>query len=323
MSFLEIKNITIGHEKPLISEINLTAQKGELIAVVGLNGAGKSTLLKSIARILSIKNGQIIIDNKEIENYSKTKLSKLVGFSSVQNITASNLTVFDLVSLGRIPHTSLMGNLSKTDKSAINQAIVSTGLSHLANKSITKISDGEKQRAFITRLIAQQTELLIFDEPTAFLDVGGKHKIISLFKQIVKKLHKSIIFSTHDLKIAIKNADKIWLFLGKKIIEGAPEDLIINNTFNQLFSDSDISFDNFTADFNVNTKQVGKIAIQDFLPNNIRHNWTKNALNKIGYKIDNNNITKIKINNSNWEINNKKFNTLYNLLKYIQNDLKN
>lgn len=327
MSFLEINNITIGYEKPLLSQINLSAEKKEVIAIVGLNGSGKSTLLKSIAKILPLHGGNISIENIDILNLSKSKASKIIGFSSVQNISVSNVSVFDLVAFGRIPHTSLMGNFNNEDKRVVNEAIESTGLLSLTKKEISKISDGQKQRAFIARLIAQQTDLMLFDEPTAFLDIGGKYTIISLFKQIAKKTNKVVIFSTHDLKIAIQNADKIWLFIDNKIIEGSPEDLILDGEIEQLFFDSNISFNNFTADFNVNNQVVGNIALKNDTNNEVRYIWTKNALNKIGYFIDNQSNKKITIKNNNWILsqNNSenKYSSLYKLLKYIQNVEKN
>lgn len=327
MSFLEINNITIGYEKPLLSQINLSAEKGEVVAIVGLNGSGKSTLLKSIAKILPLHSGNITIEDENVFNFSKSKTSKVIGFSSVQNISVSNISVFDLVTFGRIPHTSLMGSLNDIDKKAVNKAITKTGLAKLSKKEISKISDGQKQRAFIARLIAQETDLMLFDEPTAFLDVGGKYTIISLFKRIAKKTDKVVIFSTHDLKIAIQNADKIWLFIDDKIIEGSPEDLILDGEIEQLFSDSNISFNNFTADFNVNNQVVGSVALQNNSNNETRYIWTKNALTKIGYFIDNQSNKKITIKNNNWIIsqNNSenKYSSLYKLLKYIQNVEKN
>ncbi len=323
MPLLELKNLSIGHDKKILDNINLKTYKKNLIAVIGKNGAGKSTLLKTIAGIIKKKSGNIILEKKDISDFSDTEKAKKIGFSNFKNLNIANLTVYDIVRLGRIPHTSLLGNLKKQDKQAIDNAIEQTGLKKLQKKEITKISDGQRQRTFIARLIAQKTDLLIFDEPTAFLDVEGKHKIAFLFRQLTLCLNKIIIFSTHDLKIAIQNADIIWLFKNKKIISAAPEDLILNKEFNTLFSDYNIKFNNFTADFDVKKQITGKIKITN-CSNNLRFFWTKKALKRIGYKIDDSADKFLKINNDNWElsINNNYFifNSIQKLLKKIQYD---
>ncbi len=324
---IELVNVSIGYEKPLIENINLSAKKGEVIAVVGFNGSGKSTLLKTISRIIPAFNGHIFIQGIDALTFSNESFYKKVGFSSIAQINASNLTVYDLVSLGRIPHTNLIGKLSENDKMIIDKALVNTGIETLKNKNINKISDGQKQRAFIARLLVQQTDILFFDEPTAFLDIEGKYKIVSLFRIIAKKLNKIIVFSTHDLKIAIQNTDKIWLFKENKIIENSPEDLIISGEFNKIFTDKSIIFDNFTADFYVNNCNLGSIKITDKSESRIKLLWTKNALNRVGYSFDNQSDIEIVVNPDNWTINFKneclKFQSIYKLLNFLQNEIKN
>lgn len=327
MSFLEIKNLSIGYDKPLFESINLSAEKGEVIAIIGLNGVGKSTFLKTLVNINKELAGQVLLNNKNKNDYTKFDISKKIGFSSVHNLTVQHFTVRELVSMGRVPYTSLMGNLNEDDKKAVNDAIESAGLYQLAEKEILKISDGERQRAYIARLIAQQTDILLFDEPTAFLDVIGKHKIVSLFRQITTCSDKILIFSTHDLKIAIQNADKIWLFNAPVIIEGAPEDLIIDGTFNKLFSDSNLIFNNFTADFDVKNIELGTVNIIQKSKSENRFNWTINAFYKIGFNYNKNSNTDIEIHDNSWVYKKNstklKFKTLYKLLKYIQNAEKN
>ncbi|MBN2892129.1 MAG: ABC transporter ATP-binding protein [Bacteroidales bacterium] len=325
--FFEIKNADIGYGKSLFSGITLTVDKGEVIAIVGINGVGKSTFLKSVAGIIPFLNGEVLVDGQKVSGFSRNKLSKIIGFSSVNNINVSNLTVRDLIALGRIPHTSLIGNFSEKDVSAIDEAIEKTGLLNLQNKEITKISDGERQRAFIARLVAQQTEILLFDEPTAFLDVAGKYKIVSLFRQIAACNSKIVVFSTHDLKIAIQNADKIWLFNNGEIIDNSPEDLILNRTFENLFSDSKLNFNNFTADFDVSIQELGLVKITNESTDDIRLNWTIKALNRIGYVSDNKAEKVVVVRPDYWflESNGQKerYSSLYKLLKNIRHDKKN
>jgi len=323
MPFIQINKLSIGYDKAIAANINLTADFGELIAVIGLNGIGKSTLLKTIAKIIPPLKGEILIENQNIEKISRTKTSHIIGFSATIEVFSNDLTIFDYVALGRIPYSTMLGKLSQTDISIINNSLEKSGLLHKKNKKLSQSSDGEKQRSHIARLIAQQTKILLFDEPTAFLDIGGKHLIIDLFKQIVEKKDKIIIFSTHDLKIALQNADKIWLFYNNSTKEGSPEDLILDNCFNEIFSEYNIFFDNFTADFYVNKKPNKTIQLIDFSQNKIKELWTINALKRIGFEINNNSLTQIQINLNNWILRENDiiltFNDLYKLLKHLKN----
>ncbi len=316
MAILEILNLSIGYKNAILQNLNLSAQKGELIAIIGKNGVGKSTLLKTIAKIIEPLRGEILVNDKNILDYSSVRFSKLVGFSSNNSINISNFTVKDLVRLGRVPHTAILGNFKEVDDDAVDFAIAQTGLENLQKKEITKVSDGERQRAFIARLIAQQTDILLLDEPTAFLDVMAKHQTISLFREITKKHNKTVLFSTHDLKIAIQNADKIWIINADKIISGTPEDLILNNKINDVFSDNNIKFDNLTADFYVSKKVIDEIAVISN-SSTLRYEWTKKALERIGFAINNDAGKKITVNDDNWLLDNEGISTIENLLKKI------
>ena len=322
MYILELSNLEIGYDKSLIKNINIEAEQSELIALIGLNGIGKSTLLKTIAGIIPLRQGNIFIEHKNLKKYNKQRLASIVGFSSVNQISTTNLKIKDFVALGRIPYTSILGTLKSQDTLIVQKAIEECGLQKIAQKEITKVSDGQRQRVFIVRLIAQQTRLLLFDEPTAFLDVEGKYKIVYLFKKITKEMNKTIIFSTHDLKIAIQTADKIWLFIDNKIIEALPEDLILQGKFNKLFSDSNINFNNFTADFDVKNKIIDSFAIEN-KSTPIRKIWTEKALNKSGYIFDSQANKKITIFDNYWQYNTQKFDSLYKLLKNLNNDKEN
>jgi len=322
LSFLEINNLSVGYEQSIIKDINLKAEKNELIAVIGKNGTGKSTLLKTISGVLKKISGQIFIDSVNTSSLPVGQLASKIGFSAISDISALNLSVYDIVRLGRIPHTSLLGKLKPKDLEAINYAIKQTGLENIKYKEISKISDGQRQRAFIARLIAQQTDILLFDEPTAFLDVEGKHKIAYLFRQIAKCNNKTIIFSTHDFKIALQNADIIWLFIEDKIVAAAPEDIVLQGYFQKLFSDETINFNNFTADFDVKKQIIGDICIINN-SSELRKNWTIKALERIGFFQNEKSDRKINITDNSWilSINNQQleFFSIYNLLKKLEN----
>jgi iron complex transport system ATP-binding protein len=288
-SILEIKNLEIGYPVSkgsffsLFSGINLTANKGELIAIVGKNGVGKSTLLRSIAGLQHSKNGQVTISNKLIGNYSRSEFAGLVSFVSTEIIHVNNLRVFDLVALGRFPHTNWFGKLEAKDIVAVNNALEMVGMKSFANKNINEISDGERQRVMIARTLAQDTQIIILDEPTAFLDLPNKYEIVHLLNNLAKTEGKTIIFSTHDLNIAIQEVDKIWLMLADGVKEGAPEDLILNETFNHLFEHTRLNFDKVKGDFKMKRKNIQKIGL---IGDGIYYTWTKKALERLGYSVE-------------------------------------
>jgi len=298
---LEIQNLEIGYPVSkstffsLFSSINLSASKGELIAIVGKNGVGKSTLLRSIAGLQHSKKGQVTINNKLIGDYSRSEFAGLVSFVSTEIIQVNNLRVFDLVALGRFPHTNWFGKLEEKDINAVNKALKMVGMERFAHKNINEISDGERQRVMIARTLAQDTQVIILDEPTAFLDLPNKYEIVHLLNNLAKtenlpdgKVGKTIIFSTHDLNIAIQEADKIWLMLSDGITEGAPEDLILNETFNHLFDHTNLNFDKIKGDFRMKRKHSKKIGL---LGDGIYYTWTKKALERLNFSVDKGNDT--------------------------------
>ena len=296
-SIIKIRNLSIGYFisnrkltffqknklKTIHEKINLTAYKGELIALIGSNGAGKSTLLKTLAGLQNSFEGSIFIDKKLINNYSKKELAKKLSFVSTENIDVDNLKVKDLVALGRFPHTNWVGKMTKEDQKKVYQSLDLLGMSAYSERNIKELSDGEKQRVMIARTLAQDTKIILLDEPSAFLDVSNKYEIVNILKQFCEEEEKTIIFSSHDLNIAIKEVDKIWLVLENKIEENAPEDLILNESFNQIFNNSKLFFDQKTGVFL--KKQIFNKNINLQGEDNVYKFWTKKALERLNFKV--------------------------------------
>lgn len=301
---LKTDNLTIGYlssgnkQQPVFSNINLSAGKGESIALIGRNGIGKSTLLRTIARLQKPLKGRLLLKNQDLKHYRKQELAKLVSFVSTEIIRVSNLKLFDLVSLGRFPHTGWIGKLNTDDIKIINDSINHVGISHLTNKVLNEISDGERQRAMIARALAQDTEIIILDEPTAFLDLPNRYEIIRLLNELTANKGKTIIFSSHDLNITLQEADKVWLMDDNEIIEGAPEDLIITREIYHLFKDSRLDFNIEKGDFRLSREKVKKIGLSG---QGIIRYWTQRALERIGYEIceENANNYFVEINENN------------------------
>ena len=287
-NILSIKNLNIGYgstgniSKTVFTGIELQAKKGENIAIIGRNGIGKSTLLRTICRLQKPLKGNIIIKDKDIRHYTKQDFARLISFVSTEIIRISNFRLIDLVALGRFPYTGWIGKPGKDDYDIINESIYQVGIDDLKYKLINEVSDGERQRAMIARALAQDTEIIILDEPTAFLDLPSKYEIIRLLNELTVNRNKTIIFSSHDLNITLQEADKIWLMETNEIVEGAPEDLILNKDIYNLFDNSRISFNIESGDFRLSRKKSGKIMLNG---KGIAKYWTQRALERMGYEI--------------------------------------
>ncbi|UCG28139.1 MAG: ABC transporter ATP-binding protein [Bacteroidales bacterium] len=288
-TILKTRNLEIGYagkrRRPVFSNINLVAGEAEIIALVGQNGIGKSTLLRSLTRLQKSLSGDIFIYNKNLEEYGRLELAKTIGFVSTEIVHISNLTIFDLVGLGRFPHTNWLGRMRENDIRSVRNAINLVGLKHLAYNNINEVSDGERQRAMIARTLAQDTSLMILDEPTAFLDLPSKYEIIHILTELSRTKERTIIFSTHDLNIAMQEADMIWLMLPDRIMSGSPEDLVLDNSFSNIFANSKLHFDSDTGDFRMKRRPAENIYLYG---KGKSLYWTQRALERLGYNLTDN-----------------------------------
>jgi iron complex transport system ATP-binding protein len=236
---LSIDSLAIGYrsgnrQNILLPPITASAGRSELVAVLGRNGIGKSTLLRTIIGLQTSFGGKIMIDGESLDEIPRLELARKIGYISTEIIRVSNMTVYNLISLGRFPHTNWIGSIDPESRVAIDSAILRTGMSSFADRYISELSDGERQRAMIARVLAQDTAIMVMDEPLAFLDLPGKYEIADLLYNL-SRAGKTIIFSTHDINIAIKLADRVWMVQKDKLIEGAPGVLIENGSFDSMF----------------------------------------------------------------------------------------
>jgi iron complex transport system ATP-binding protein len=266
----------------LLPHLSMSVTKGELIALIGQNGIGKSTLLRTITGLQQPVSGRVVLNGRDLAEFNRYDLAAIIGYISTEPVRVSNMRVSDLVSLGRYPHTNWTGKLGKNDLEKINEAIEKVGLEKLTGRFINELSDGERQRAMVARVLAQDAEILVMDEPTAFLDIRSKYEIIHLLHDLSRTRGKTIIFSTHDLLTAISESDKVWLALKDSFTEGAPEDLILNGSFNRLFDESVVRFSPSDASFSFSRKMRGKVCIE---ASGIDRYWTEKAANRAGFEI--------------------------------------
>lgn len=282
---LSLESVIIGYKsgrtgKSILPPLTASAGKGELIAVIGRNGIGKSTLLRTIAGIQRPLGGEILYGNRQITDYSGMELAQNISYISTEVVKSGNMSVYELVALGRYPYTNWMGKIDAENHEAIVSALEKCSMIDFAGRLISELSDGERQRAMIARILAQDTGIMIMDEPTAFLDVSGRYEILHLMHDISRNSGKSIIFSTHDLQSAISQADKIWLILDDMLVEGAPEDLMIKGVFDKLFNLSAVQFNSITGTFTFHTEERGTIYVKG---EGSRKYWIEKAINRAGF----------------------------------------
>lgn len=245
---LQAQQISIGytHKKEqniVASSIDLTLEKGKLIALIGANGIGKSTLLRTITGIQKTISGTVLLNQKNIHQMNALALAKNLSVVLTEKLPPSNLTVFELVALGRQPYTNWIGTLSNEDIEKVNQALALTQIEHLAPKKHFEISDGQLQKVLVARALAQDTPLIILDEPTTHLDLLHKVALFKLLKKLTQQTQKCILFSTHDIDLAIQLSDEMIIMTPETIVQDQPCNLISKGSFNNLFKDEHIVFD--------------------------------------------------------------------------------
>lgn len=245
---LQTKEISIGYSHKKVSnvialEISLSLEKGKLIALIGANGIGKSTLLRTLTGIQKPLLGTVLLNGTNIQQQTALELSRHLSVVLTEKLPPSNLTVFELVALGRQPYTNWIGTLSHEDLEQINHAMALTQITHLSDKKHYEISDGQVQKVLIARALAQDTPLIILDEPTTHLDLLHKVSLFRLLKKLTQETDKCILFSTHDIDIAIQLSDEMIVMTPENVIQDLPAHLIQKGVFDTLFKDEHIIFD--------------------------------------------------------------------------------
>jgi iron complex transport system ATP-binding protein len=246
---LELKNVSIGylqnkHAHVLFKEVSLKTENGKLICLIGKNGIGKSTLIKTIAAVQPPLDGNIFIDEHDVHAMDSKSLAGKISMVYTDKIETENLSVYNLISMGRFPYLSWMGLLSEKDKAFINKAITLTGIEKLKDRNVNSLSDGEKQKVMIARAIAQGTPLILLDEPTSHLDISGRLDVFITLKKLCRQENKTILLSTHQLDCALQFSDEIWLISsGQKLIKGTPKDTAITTELSREFNSENLQFD--------------------------------------------------------------------------------
>lgn len=254
---IEIEQLAIGYQygkttKLVAEKLNAVIRTGELTCLLGANGSGKSTLMRTLCGFQPFFNGEIKLMGQSIHQLDEKELAQFVSVVLTDRVVVANATVNELVAYGRSPYTGLLGRMKTNDRQIVDKAISQCGIAHKKHDLLSTLSDGERQKAFIAKALAQDTPIVILDEPTAFLDLPARVEIIQLLREITSNSGKAVLLSTHDLDLALQMADRLWLLqAGGPLITGSPEDLLLTNAFQPLFEKKGIEFDNRTGLFRV------------------------------------------------------------------------
>lgn len=224
--FIQLKNLQIGYDKPLITNINTYLKQGDVCLIIGNNGIGKTTLIKTLLRQIPILSGEIFINNKNLKKLSLDDISKLISIVFSKTEIPNNYTTNDLISFGKFTHYNYYIKLSQKDNQEIENIIKKLNLENYKNHYLKTLSDGNFQKTLIGRALAQNTPFIILDEPTNHLDEQNKISILKILRNMAKKMGKTILFSSHDWRLATKFSDKIWYIKDKTLFSGLTEDIL-------------------------------------------------------------------------------------------------
>ena len=256
---VELHQLNIGYQnknnvKTVASGINASIKQGELTCLLGANGVGKSTLLRTLSAFQPKLGGEILIEGREISEYTDKELSRLIGVVLTEKPDVRNMTVRELVGLGRSPYTGFWGKNTEEDLRIVDESLEQVGIISLSSRLVETLSDGERQKVMIAKALAQQTPVIYLDEPTAFLDFPSKVEVMMLLRRICQQAQKTVVLSTHDLELALQIADCIWLMdCTSGLSIGTPEELAQTGVLGKFVERKGIHFDSNTLTIHINT----------------------------------------------------------------------
>lgn len=250
----KVQNLNIGYRgkkgtSVVAENINFSLHRGELIGLVGANGIGKSTLLRTLTGMQPALEGEIFVSGKQLNSFTAFQLAREISVVLTEPPASKNLSVRELISLGRQPHTNWMGKLTEKDKKAVEYALSVTESENLSERKCFELSDGQMQRVAIARAIAQDTPIIVLDEPTTHLDIYHRAYVLKLLKKLADEANKTILFSTHEIDLAIQLTHQMIVMTKEKTYFDSPQKLMKEHRFSFLFPSETIHFDSGTGRF--------------------------------------------------------------------------
>lgn len=287
---IRLENLTIGYSgkggcvTTVAEGICASINRGELTCLLGSNGAGKSTLLRTLSSFQPPLGGSVYVDGREMGSFDDRGLARTIGVVLTDWPDAVNMTVRELVGLGRSPYTGFWGTCSADDMRVVDEAMVMVGIDTLAARMVGTLSDGERQKVMIAKALAQQTPVIYLDEPTAFLDFPSKVEIMRLLHRISHTMRKTVFMSTHDIDLALRMADTVWLLSrGGALSTGSPEDLALDGRLSSFFAGRGISFNGHTGLFTVEADILCSVRVSGC--EGLRMSMVRKALRRRGIEV--------------------------------------
>ncbi len=269
------------------SELNLGIASGEVVMLMGPNGSGKSTLMHTIAGLLPPLSGQVKILGRSLARLGRKEVAQALSLVLTERVEGGNMTVWDVVALGRYPYTNFFGKLQREDEKMVSEAIEQSHLKGMEQRLIAELSDGERQRVMVARALAQDTPLILLDEPTAHLDLPSRLDLVLMLRRLAHELGKSMLISTHELDLALSWGDRLWLMDREgKVVSDIPEVLVLGGHVGRVFGNQELSYDVERGEFLVQRADLRPIClVAEGMPSEDHHvYWTMHALSRLGYK---------------------------------------
>ncbi len=307
-TILRTTNLSIGYrrrgkvDRIVAAELDLSLTAGSLVCLLGPNGVGKSTLMRTLAGMQPVLDGRVLVDDKHLASFRPRELARKLSVVLTEPVNAGLMTSYALVALGRYPYTNWRGNLTVEDEAVVRRAIEAVGAVPLANRPVSELSDGERQKVMIARALAQEPKMMLLDEPTAYLDLPRRVEMMQILRRLAHDDGRTILLSTHDLDLALRNADVIWLMVDARIRIGAPEDLVLSGAFASAFAAEGVTFDPVSGSFQIERRQKGTV---DVIGEGVKALWTVRALERQGYVVNigrNGAAVRVVCENGHWQM---------------------
>jgi iron complex transport system ATP-binding protein len=286
-AILHTHRLTIGYQLTRRQRVTICAgieaalHPGELVCLIGPNGAGKSTLMRTLAGMQAPLEGAVRLGEDDVRGLPPRELAQRLSLVLTERVEAAGMRAAELVALGRQPYTGWLGELDAQDERVVQHSLRQVGAAELAQRPLDELSDGERQKVMIARALAQEPAVMLLDEPTAFLDLPRRAEIMAMLRRLARETGRAILLSTHDLDLALRSADRIWLLpKGGPLQTGAPEDLVLSGAFEQAFRSEGVQFDSYTGSFHTRTAAAGVV---DLHGEGLPAIWTTRALERAGY----------------------------------------
>jgi len=285
---LQTHDLTIGYAasgKPdmiIARGLDLTLTRGELVCLLGPNGAGKSTLMRTLAGMQHPLAGRVRVNGDDVNTLKPRELATRLSLVLTDRPNVGLMNGYALVALGRHPYTDWTGRLSRYDEAVVRWAVESVGALDVADRPVMELSDGQRQKLMIARALAQESHAILLDEPTAYLDLPRRVEIMHLLRQLAAETGRAVLLSTHDLDLALRSADALWLMSGGRVRVGTPEDLVLSGAFEETFGSEGVTFDRASGAFSI-TRAGG--ALIGVVGQGVAHMWTCRALIRAGFTL--------------------------------------